>query len=120
MASLDDSDQNEQQPPEKAEKRWPPSAAAKKRLQKCFETANQKMAQENFDYATELFRQCVWGDPGNKAFVQNFLGNLQKKYANNRKGSSLAKFKELGAAAPSRRRWRKANGKKSSATPWWS
>ncbi|MGO8691237.1 MAG: tetratricopeptide repeat protein [Thermoguttaceae bacterium] len=103
MASPDDSDQNEQQPPEKAEKpdkpekRWPPSAAAKKRLQKCFETANQKMAQENFDYATELFRQCVWGDPGNRAFVQNFLGNLQKKYANNRKGSSLAKFKELGA-----------------------
>ena len=51
------------------------------------------MAQENFDYATELFRQCVWGDPGNRAFVQSFLGNLQKKYANNRKGSSLAQFK---------------------------
>ena len=29
--------------------------------------------------------------------MQNFLGNLQKKYANNRKGSSLAKFKELSA-----------------------
>ena len=103
MASQDISDQNEQQPPEKPEQppkavpRWPPSADAKKRLQKCFEIASQKMAQENYDYATELFSQCVWGDPGNKAFVQNFLGNLQKKYANNRKGSSFGQFKELGA-----------------------
>jgi tetratricopeptide (TPR) repeat protein len=39
----------------------------------------------------------VWGDPGNKTFVQTFIGNLQKKYANNRKGSSFAQFKELGS-----------------------
>jgi tetratricopeptide (TPR) repeat protein len=103
MASHDDSDQNEKQPAEKADKpakpakRWPPSPAAKKRLQKCFDVAGQKMAQENYDYATELFGQCVWGDPGNRSFVQNFLVNLHKKYANNRKGSSLAQFKELGA-----------------------
>ncbi len=124
MASQDDSDQNEQQPPEKPDKpasrsRWPPSATAKKRLQKCFETASQKMAQENYDYATELFRQCVWGDPGNKAFVQNFLGNLQKKYANNRKGSSLRPVQ--GTRRPQRHRrrpWPKANGKRSSRTPW--
>jgi len=93
----DDSNQNEQQPPDKPAKRWPPSPAAKKRLQKMFEHAGKQMGQENYDYATELFSQCVWGDPGSKVFVQNFLGNLHKKYANNRKGSSFGQFKELGA-----------------------
>ena len=103
MASKDDSDQNEEQPlekpekPEKAVPRWPPSPNGKKRLQKAFEIASQKSEQESYDYATELLSQCVWGDPGNKAYVQSFLGNLQKKYANNRKGSSFGQFKELGS-----------------------
>ena len=95
MASHDHSDQPEKKPPEtpdksekpdkskaqdkpekpgKAEKtgkeekprRTPPSPALKKRLQKCFDIASKQMAQENYDYATALFTDCVWGDPGNR------------------------------------------------------
>jgi len=48
------------------------------------------MAQENYDYAAEMFTTCVLGDPGNVAYVQSFLGNLKKKYNNNKRGSALA------------------------------
>lgn len=67
-----------------------PSPARRKRLQQCFEHANLQMSQENHDYATELFVQCVAGDPGNFIYLQAFLTNLKKKYNNNRKGSNLA------------------------------
>ena len=75
-----------EQPEPEQPKRWPPNPNQKKRLQKCFEHASKQMAGENYDYATVLFSQCVFGDPENRAYVQGFLGNLQKKYGNNRKG----------------------------------
>ncbi|MHB1033836.1 MAG: tetratricopeptide repeat protein [Pirellulales bacterium] len=65
----------------------------RRRLQLCFEKANQQSASGNFDYATDMFVACVTGDPGNKIYAQNFLGNLQKKYNNNKKGSKLAGIK---------------------------
>lgn len=70
--------------------------AKRKRLQQCFEHGSRQMAQENYDYATELFTQCVIGDPGNRTYVEHFLGNLQKKYNNNKYGSKLAQFKARG------------------------
>jgi len=66
------------------------SPAKRKRLQQCFEHANLQMSQENHDYATELFTQCVAGDPANFIYLQSFLSNLKKKYNNNKKGSNLA------------------------------
>ncbi len=39
--------------------------AKKKRLQQCFSHANTQAAQSNFDYATEMFTQCVVGAPEN-------------------------------------------------------
>ncbi len=75
----------------------PPTPAQRKRLQKCYEHANVQMRQENYDYATELFTQCVLGDPGNLLYVQGFLGNLKQKYNNNKKGDKLAFMKALGA-----------------------
>ncbi len=77
--------------------REPLSPAKRKRLQQCFEHASKQMAQESYDYATELFTQCVIGDPANLIYLQSFLGNLQKKYNNNKKGSKLARLR--GAAA---------------------
>ena len=77
--------------------REPITPAARKRLQKCFEFATKQAQQENYDYASELFTQCVLGEPGNPTYIQNFVGNLQKKYSNNKKGSPLAQFKERGA-----------------------
>jgi len=77
--------------------REPISPVKRKRLQKIFEHASKQMAQESYDYATELFGQCLVGDPGNLIYVQSYLGNLKKKYGNNRTGSRLAQFKERGA-----------------------
>lgn len=51
------------------------------------------MAQENFDYATTLLTTCVLGDPSDFHFLQSFLGNLKRKYNNNKKGDNLAFLK---------------------------
>jgi len=69
--------------------REPISPAKRKRLQQCFEHASKQMAQENYDYATELFGQCVASDPANVIYVQNYIGNLQRKYGNNKKGAGM-------------------------------
>jgi tetratricopeptide (TPR) repeat protein len=93
------SDERPQETPKPG--REPLSAAKKKRLEKVFEVASKKAASStaagDFDYVSELMGQCVAGDPGNAAFVKAYVENLQKKYADNRKGASLAQFKELGA-----------------------
>jgi len=69
------------------------SPGKRKRLQQCFAHANTQMSQENYDYAAELFTQCVAGDPGNLIYLQSFFSNLKKKYDNNKKGSNLAMFR---------------------------
>ncbi len=66
------------------------SPAKRKRLQQCYEHANRQMQQDNYDYAAELFTQCVAGDPSNFIYLQSFLSNLKKKYNNNKRGSNLA------------------------------
>ena len=70
-------------------------------MEKVFEVASKKAAgsttAHDFDYVSELISQCVLGDPGNAAYVKAYVENLQKKYGDNRKGSPLAQFKELGA-----------------------
>ena len=72
----------------------------RKRLQQMFEHANRMMAQDNFDYASELLSQCVTTDPANFAYLQAFLANLKKKYGNNKKGNNMAFMKKatLGRA----------------------
>jgi len=64
--------------------------AKRKRLQKMFEHASKQSGQEQYDYANDLFTECVVSDPVNLMYVQSFLDNLKKKYGNNKKGSSLA------------------------------
>jgi tetratricopeptide (TPR) repeat protein len=71
----------------------------RKRLQQCFEQANQLMRQENFDYANELFTQCVVGDPANVPYAQSYLANLKLKYNNNKKGSNLVVIQGIGPNA---------------------
>ena len=66
-------------------------------LQQAFEHGGKMAASGNFDYATELFTQVVLGDPANLIYLQSFLGNLEKKYNNNKKGSKLAAIKGAGA-----------------------
>ena len=74
----------------------PDNSPKRKRLQQCFAHANTQMAQGNHDYAHEMFTQCVLGAPDNLIYVQSFLGNLKRKYNNNKKGSKLAKLKGAG------------------------
>lgn len=69
------------------------TAATRQRLQKVFEHAQRCLDKQDFDYANRLFTQCVVEDPGNLVYLQHFLGNLQKKYGDNRKGSRLAGMK---------------------------
>ncbi len=80
----------EQSPQGDGAGKQPLSPARRKRLQQMFDHANRQMMREEYDYAAELFAQCVAGDPGNYIYVQSFLENLKKKYHNNKRGSKLA------------------------------
>ena len=71
----------------------PLPAAARQRLQKVFEHGQRCVEKDDFDYANQLFTQCVTEDPGNILYLQSFFGNLQKKYGDNKKGAKLAGLK---------------------------
>ncbi len=104
MALEDSSNVPEQEGGGGSDGREPISAAKRKRLQKVFEHASKQMSQDNFDYATTLLNQCVVGDPGNLIYVQSYVGNLQKKYKNNRKGANfVAQLAQRGAKNATRK-----------------
>lgn len=77
----------------------PISPAKRKRLQKCFEHGSMLSGKGEYDYANQMFAQCVAGDPGNLIYTQSFLGNLIKKYNNNKKGGKLAAMRGASAKA---------------------
>lgn len=70
--------------------RQPIPPAKRRMLQQCFEHGSKTSASGNYDYATQMFTQCVVGDPANLLYTQNFISNLQKKYNNNKTGAKLA------------------------------
>jgi tetratricopeptide (TPR) repeat protein len=73
------------------------SPAKRKILQQQFEHGSKSAAKGDFDYACEMFSKCVAGDPGNVIYVQNFLGNLFRKYNNNKTGAKMASIRGAGA-----------------------
>jgi tetratricopeptide (TPR) repeat protein len=75
------------------------SPAVRKRLEDAYKRALQNAQTGNFDYATELFSQCVVGDMGNQLYTQGFLTNLQKKYSSSKKGSTLSSIRTAGSKA---------------------
>jgi tetratricopeptide (TPR) repeat protein len=75
----------------------PIPAAKRKILQQQFEHASRSSSKGDWDYANDMFTRCVIGDPGNRLYAQSFLGNLQKKYNNDKKG---AKFSGVRGAGP--------------------
>jgi len=79
--------------------RQPLTPLKRSRLQKSFEAAKQKASglKPNYDYAADLYAQCVLGDPGSDVYVKAYIENLQKKYNNNLTGATLAQFKERAA-----------------------
>lgn len=76
-------------PPEQADVMSPDK---RKRLQQCFEKANElaNKAKPDRDYAHDLYSQVVNSDPGNLVYVEAMLANLQKKYNNNKRGSRFS------------------------------
>ena len=70
--------------------REPIPPVKRRMLQQCFEHGSKSSAQGNFDYADQMFTQCVVGDPSNPIYVGSFIGNLHKKYNNNKTGAKLA------------------------------
>jgi tetratricopeptide (TPR) repeat protein len=85
-------------PQDKRPQRKPVSPEQRRLLQLNFDKGEQSKLR-NRDYATEMFSQCVAGDPGNRTYVQAFLDNLQKKYNNKGKGSNFAAFQGMGSKA---------------------
>ena len=77
----------------------PISASQRSRLQKCFEHGSRLSTKGEFDYADQMFRQCVSGDPGNLIYTQNLLTNLKRKYNNKKKGAKMAGLRTAGAKA---------------------
>ncbi len=76
------------------------SPVVRARLQKCFEYGNQKMQIGDNDYATEMFAQCVVGDPSNLLYMNSFIANLRIKFGNVKKKSSFGFLKKAAKAAP--------------------
>jgi tetratricopeptide (TPR) repeat protein len=71
----------------------PLSTAQRQRLQQLFEHANKTHGQavkqgvkSNFDYAHDLYAQCVLADPGNVHYAKALLENLYKKFSETKKG----------------------------------
>jgi tetratricopeptide (TPR) repeat protein len=79
--------------------RAPLTPAKRTRLDRLFEAAQQKAGglKPNYDYASQLYEQCVLGNPGNELYYKAFIENLQKKYNNNHSGASMAQLRERGA-----------------------
>jgi tetratricopeptide (TPR) repeat protein len=71
----------------------PPLPAVRQRLQAAFDHGQRCFDKGEFDYANDLFTQCVADDPGNLTYLQHFLTNLAQKYGGNKKGARLAGLK---------------------------
>lgn len=75
------------------------SPAMRARLQQCFEVGNQKMRLGQYDYATEMFVQCVCGDPANLVYMNSFITNLRLKHGQKKK-SRFGFLKNAKASLP--------------------
>lgn len=82
---------------EATEGRKPIPPGKRRILQQLFESGSKSAAKGDFDYATLQFTRCVVDDPGNVIYLRNFIGNLQKKYNNNKKGAAFGGVKSAGA-----------------------
>lgn len=89
------------------------TAAVRQRLQAVFEHAQRSAEKADYDYAHDLFSQCLVDDPANLIYLQHFLGNLAQKHGNNKKGSRFASLMNRGSRsalgkAAGKGQWREA------------
>jgi tetratricopeptide (TPR) repeat protein len=83
-----------QQPSRSTRSILPPvTTAVRQRLQAVFEHAQRSAEKSDYDYAHDLYTQCLVDDPVNLIYLQRFLSNLAQKYGNNKRGAKFASFK---------------------------
>ena len=75
----------------------PVAGAVRQRLQAVFEHAQRSAEKADYDYAHDLYTQCLVEDPGNLIYLQHFLGNLSQKYGNSKKSSRFSALKTKGS-----------------------
>ncbi len=85
MASQESS--NEGPNPPEPSKRFP-TPQQRKRLQKMFDAASKQDSLNKYDYATDLYADCVRGDPGNLEYLQCLVTVLHKKLRQREKARS--------------------------------
>src|SRR3954466_1340945 len=103
-----------QQPTRGSRSGLPPvTGAVRQRLQAVFEHAKRSAEKADYDYAHDLFAQCLVEDPANLIYLQHFLGNLSQKFGNSKKGVRFAALKSKGSRmalnkAAGRGQWKEA------------
>lgn len=63
----------------------PLTPGQRRKLQQCYEFGQQKNKQGDFQYAHQMYEQCVAGDPANLVYVDAMLANLRARYDNNKR-----------------------------------
>jgi len=99
-----------EEPEEETLKLEPLTPAMVGRLKRCFSHGKLLISQKkvDYDYATDMFAECVTHDPASKEYLDAFLDNLQAKFKNNKKGGRAKGFKGKGAfkKAYAKKDWR--------------
>lgn len=68
----------------------------KKMAADCFRRGTEAMQKDNWDYAIQMFLQCVRMVPDNLLFRQTLRGTEKKKYGNNKSGAKMGGMKLMG------------------------
>lgn len=76
-------------------------------LQQSYQAGVNALNSQNWDYAAEMFGNCVKLDPDNKLYRQTLRGTVRKKYNDNGSGAKLSGAKLMGV----RNRLKKAKAK---------
>ena len=66
----------------------PITAAVRQRLQAVFEHAQRCAEKADYDYAHDLFAQCLVEDPANLIYLQHFLAISPRNSATVRRASA--------------------------------
>lgn len=68
----------------------------RKMAAECWRRGTDAMQNQNWDYAIQMYQQCVKFEPSNLLFRQTLRGTEEKKYDNNKSGAKMAGMKLMG------------------------
>ena len=75
----------------------------------CWKRGSEAMAKESWDFAIDMYAQCVNLDPGNLMYRQTLRGVEYRKYGNNKTGARMSGPKMMGIRAKISRARRSKN-----------